>query len=566
MIYRILFTTLLVMVVAVSCEENTEMSPAKRTHLQKVQITSLSREPQLERALDIAGFIKAGRKHSANGRANDAGAEIDIDNIIQVLQDDSIHQTFTFKISDEDEHSFSNLIVQELTEGYLGFILKYEFEGNFLGMDRFTGTLTRFDLEGNFLNDGNFVNGELVQRGGSASGKTQQETQQCLAGSSTSYECAKWVVFTTDPEPQCSKWVTVVTLEYEDCPSPTGPPPVHGPIPPSGGGTYVPPTSGSGSTPSTPTPVDDVNGGNDVQPIPGYKPIAVVPEDEIEETVNNLLEEDPTALLEIDCNQLPKWQALAQHKPNQVVKDRLNNVDEIFVIGDVEMQAIQDASGTVVNMDYFPVTISQLPNKPNSTQKFTAPEFLEHIRKNINSFLDTQYSEFSPSTITGLDEAGIWNSTNPVGAIIHIEIPSPAGDGSVICSAYNQSQWIFSTIEMPYKALTNGYDGEHPVSGNREFGYTQNTDGSFTFYTRGVDRITASFDAAMAETFMSETYFKNADALWTSFKNGIYNYVTTNSGQATTPTSKQNSVNRPDWEKVRDVLNGTKPISDLGCK
>jgi len=26
-----------------------------------------------------------------------------------------------------------------------------------------------------------------------------------------------------------------------------------------------------------------------------------------------------------------------------------------------------------------------------------------------------------------------------------------------------------------------------------------------------------------------------------------------------------NSINRPDWQKVKEVLEGTRPIGDLGC-
>lgn len=108
------------------------------------------------------------------------------------------------------------------------------------------------------------------------------------------------------------------------------------------------------------------------------------------------------------------------------------------------------------------------------------------------------------------------------------------------------------------------WDGQHPVSGNREFGYTQNTDGSYTFYTRGVDRITDPVDAAIAENLMDA--FANPDALWTSYKQGIYDFVQSNGGQATVPKTTDNKIYRPDWEKVKAVLNGSRPISDLGCK
>ncbi|MEQ6117958.1 hypothetical protein [Reichenbachiella sp. MALMAid0571] len=114
---------------------------------------------------------------------------------------------------------------------------------------------------------------------------------------------------------------------------------------------------------------------------------------------------------------------------------------------------------------------------------------------------------------------------------MHIDISGGPGDGSVICSDYDNDHWVFTTIEVPYW-LAQGYDGEHPVSGNREFGYNVNFDGSYTFYTRGEDRITGFIDSIVAEGIiqLNGDPFENPDALWNSFKLGIYNFVQSNSG------------------------------------
>ena len=243
------------------------------------------------------------------------------------------------------------------------------------------------------------------------------------------------------------------------------------------------------------------------------------------------------------------------------VLQKLSELDT-SIFGDFEVQTVQDAAGSVVNMDYFPIKLDMLPYKPNSNQRYTADEFLNHIRTNINSFIDTDLSSFSPSTITGTNEAALWNSANALGSIIHINIPPPAGDGSVICSHHSQEKWIFTTIEVPWR-FTQEYDGEHPVSGNREFGYTANSDGSYTFYTRGVDRITDPLEALAAGAIKNP--FEIPDKLWNSFKDGIYNFVNQNGGSSDT-TNVKNSIDRVDWEKIRDVLDGNRPIGDLGCK
>jgi len=50
--------------------------------------------------------------------------------------------------------------------------------------------------------------------------------------------------------------------------------------------------------------------------------------------------------------------------------------------------------------------------------------------------------------------------------------------------------------------------------------------------------------------------------LWESFQNKTKDFVNNNGGNSTiiSPTK-----NRPDWDRVQQVLNGELPISDLGC-
>ncbi|MDY7395716.1 hypothetical protein UMM65_10715 [Aureibaculum sp. 2210JD6-5] len=53
-----------------------------------------------------------------------------------------------------------------------------------------------------------------------------------------------------------------------------------------------------------------------------------------------------------------------------------------------------------------------------------------------------------------------------------------------------------------------------------------------------------------------------ADDLWESFQDKFETFVDQNGGNALAPTPKKY---RPDWTKAQDVLEGKKPISDLGC-
>src|SRR5690606_5140547 len=122
--------------------------------------------------------------------------------------------------------------------------------------------------------------------------------------------------------------------------------------------------------------------------------------------------------------------------------------------------------------------------------------------------------------------------------------------------------WMFTTIKTPFGFLTQGLDGPHPVSGHRKFGLTKNQNGSYTFYTRGVDRITGGLGAAiMGQDYM----FQQADNLWQSLQQGIKNYIQTNSyGNIITVNTPIKW--RPNYDKIKDVLIKNKPLSTLGCQ
>lgn len=210
-------------------------------------------------------------------------------------------------------------------------------------------------------------------------------------------------------------------------------------------------------------------------------------------------------------------------------------------------------------MDYFPITVSQLP-VVNGT-RLTPEQFLNQIRRNINSFVDTSYSEFEPYHWYGVDDRQLWNSSNPLGTVIAIDIKGP-DNGSVMVTDYASDHWTFSTIYDPKY-------GQHPVSGNRDFGFTKNSNGSYTFYTRGVDRLSDAGGNALHElsVFLNRPSFplSQADSLWKSFQNKISKYVNSHGGRANVSTPQ---IQRPDWQDVLDVLDGKKPLSTLSndCK
>ncbi|MCQ0112474.1 hypothetical protein [Zhouia amylolytica] len=269
--------------------------------------------------------------------------------------------------------------------------------------------------------------------------------------------------------------------------------------------------------------------------------------------LNHLLEENPFKIIEIDCNQIQKWQALAQHIAPQSIQNKIDNLPSSF-FNNFEIQSLEDANGTIVNLDYFGVNISNLPNDPNTGQQFNPDGFLDYIRRHFNNFIEGStfepYCEISSMCET---ETNLWNSSNPLSSIIYIDIPMD--DGVVICSKYANSYWYFMTLNAPYA-------GNHPVSGTRQFGYEQNSNGSYNFFVRGVDRFESNIAENLAYVIGNGNPFFGADNLWSSFQQKINQFVNNNSGSSNIIPA---ITNRPDWNKIEQVLNGEKSTSEIGC-
>lgn len=556
---RLLTKSLLLGLFLISCNDQTV--EIKKQKLPKIAFTNLVNETLLTGAISQIGLSKTGSK---SGRIMAGLTEFKPDSILKVLQSDSTHYTYTLYLQGEDKpNSFKNLVFKRVAGGFVAFVLEYTSSTFFLDISSFTGNVKKYDLEGTLLLE---VPLNKVSLGKASQGG---RTQACFADVTS--ECVEWFQPKNQYAVICVGWATVLEIT---CSGGSGGGTGTSPTP-NPGGTYVPdpnplPSGSSGgspnpsgsSSPNTPSqPTNPPAGGPSFE---GNDPIGVLPEMSKLKLIKSLLAQNPNYLLEIPCDQIQKWQVLTQHKPNQAILDKLNAIKSKYPLSDVAWQSIENASGDVVNLDYFPVTITTLPNNPITGQRFTAPEFLNYIRTHMNDFVDNSITAFSPSTITGFSEAQIWNSNNPFGGVIHLDISGGAGDGTVICTEYNPNNWIFSTIEVPYKPFRQGFDGEHPVSGNREFGFAQNVNGSYTFYTRGVDRITDALDAFVANKILDDP-FQNPDALWNSFKLGIYSFTQGHAGTALTPSLSDNSVFRPDWNKVNQVLQGQRPISDLGC-
>ena len=283
--------------------------------------------------------------------------------------------------------------------------------------------------------------------------------------------------------------------------------------------------------------------------------------------LNSAVAQDPDLLLDISCQQLSQlddWQQLANHQVPQYVKNKIQNIkNQTSYYDNWLITDLDDGLGPRLNMDLFPVKITEMPNKPNG-QKYTSSEFFDFFRKNINLFAE----QFTPIVDNdyGINDAALWSSNNPLGALIHIDIdiiPSVlSDDGTVVCSGMSSNTWIFSTIKAP---LDWYHDGIHPVAGNRAFSYYTNpVDGSITIYTRGVDRVSKNYsdDGAIINHLIESGAFVGADNLWTGMQDELSKFIDDNGGKA----SKVAAITyRPKYQKIKDYISGKIPISSLNC-
>jgi hypothetical protein len=222
---------------------------------------------------------------------------------------------------------------------------------------------------------------------------------------------------------------------------------------------------------------------------------------------------------------LDAWMPLVSFVPPSSVSARFTKFTP-----DAWLHAIGDAWGPI-NLDWYPVRATLPPG-------VTADAVIDRWRRDINATVDQRMAFFEPYDA---DEAAIWTSASPTGAVIHIDMRSGASwanpdDGSVIVGRAGPDHWIFSTIWTPQ-------DLSHPVSGNRWFGYTANDDGSFTFGTRGADRANGLLDHAM-----SDIIFTAAHGLWLTLQQGLANLI---NGMGGTATIEQASSLRYVWDDVK---------------
>jgi hypothetical protein len=560
--------SVLFLIILSGCD-NEEINPKKPEEefewYQKIKVNEDSR------LLELLGSINSEVSYSGAKQMNTDFGNIDLSEATKVI--DTARNTTRYALSLKETSNlifFENLIIKDSQEGVSAYILQYEPQVAWalanlkdLNLSDYTGIIRQLDLQRNVLAETYLLKGqnnyETAPNGrvNSCHECSWQVEEVHTTGNDALYiDCGEGGEYTTFLRQACDGNGSGSTGGDGGTGSTGG----SGDTGSTGGDGGTGTTGGDGDTGSTdgsgyPYGGGSLSGGDsshdstefpeDGEVIPLIRPVIIDPEFALQYE----LMADPYKLIDnIPCEELEKWQEVSSFTPPQSVVDKMTNLADKY--GGFDIQTLSNAKGATVNMDYFSVKIDRLPEEMNPEQ------LLNQIRLNINNFIDTKYSNFSPEdeVDTGFDEVAIWNSNNPVTSILHIEIPG--NEGSVICSDKTSYRWRFSTIKAPW-------DGDHPVSGTREFGFETNADGSYTFYTRGVDRFT---DNLAGESLLNALTFGNAfmgaDNLWKSFQEGISEYVNQNGGSA---TKNLPVIGRPDWEKVQSVLLGEVNVESLGC-
>ena len=285
----------------------------------------------------------------------------------------------------------------------------------------------------------------------------------------------------------------------------------------------------------------------------------------------DLLAENPYGLLDVPCDEIRAWLGVGSHEVPDEVFERLESIRYTLPTPFLDVywgsypHDLADAVGGVVNMDYFSVTMTRLPGRMSAAGTF------EHVRRNLSRYIDPAYAELEAYPVNGdpAAEWRRWRSNNPLGTVMTFTVKlngAPVDDASVVMSDYERGRrWRFSTVWTP-----EGLG--HPVSGTREFGMVDNGDGTWTFYTRGVDRLTSWADvvggagASVVPGVLGQ--FESADALWVEMMRRAKRELERFGGAA-----EENGpvTYRPDWEEFRSYFESGVPTADelldrIGCE
>ena len=112
-----------------------------------------------------------------------------------------------------------------------------------------------------------------------------------------------------------------------------------------------------------------------------------------------------------------------------------------------------------------------------------------------------------------------------------------------------------------FSTLTSQLDAYHPVGGNRAFGIYNSVanPNSYTFYIMGVDRTWDWMDGLLNNlppALGGNIIFNGADNLWADIQQKFISFVNSQPGGQASYFLQQKIIARPQWNDVKDYLQG----------
>ncbi|CAA9198753.1 hypothetical protein [Flavobacterium collinsii] len=194
-----------------------------------------------------------------------------------------------------------------------------------------------------------------------------------------------------------------------------------------------------------------------------------------------------------------------------------------------EIQNIEDGYGDI-NLDRYDLGINKIPNG------YTPQMLFEEIRTNFSNFVTGgDLPGMGVDVVPYSPEDGLkWNSSNPIGAAMDFD--NSLDTSTVICTEYNYNEmyWNFTTVRSADHL-------GHFVSGTRQFGMQTNSDGSYSFYLRGADRLGQAIDFGANNGIPGVDDFlfnQAADATWKNLMTTLENYIKAKTGAIVVPFDK----------------------------
>lgn len=210
-----------------------------------------------------------------------------------------------------------------------------------------------------------------------------------------------------------------------------------------------------------------------------------------------------------EARQVQRIGGVVAQRHRRVLQDWLpSDVAQSMKTNGLDHQPIAEGNGPV-NFDEYSVTVEKMP--PGVTPE----QFLQRLANDPNGTLQNggfdRWVEF--------DRRGSDRTPARPGAIYDLDILGP-DDASVVMRDQSSSHFTLTTVNgKPH--------GEHPIYGNREFGFRRNQDGSVTFYTLAADRM----DLANGKTLAGEAGKAAQASTWNAWTEAIQETITRQGGR-----------------------------------